>query len=127
VDEAVGVMTEGIDRSGEVREWYAEDDIDGADLLDDLLATLARYVAFTDQHSKVAVALWIATTHALPAFECAPRLVITSPEKRCGKTRLLDIITGTCHKPLATVNATVAAIFRSMVDRGDPSADDRRR
>ena len=58
--------------------------------------------------------LWIAATHALPAFECAPRLVITSPEKRCGKTRLLDIITGTCHKPLATVNATVAAIFRSI-------------
>ena len=40
--------------------------------------------------------------------------MITSPEKRCGKTRLLDIIGGTCHRPLATVDATVAAIFRSL-------------
>jgi Protein of unknown function (DUF3631) len=87
---------------------------DGAQLLDALLATLTRYVVFPDRNSAVAVALWIAATHALPAFECAPRLVITSPEKRCGKTRLLDIITGTCHHPLATVNATVAAVFRSI-------------
>ena len=41
-------------------------------------------------------------------------LVVTSPQKRCGKTRLLDVIDGTCHAPLATVDATVAAIFRSL-------------
>lgn len=64
--------------------------------------------------AAVAVALWIATTHALPAFEHAPRLVLTSPEKRCAKSRTLDIISGTCHKPLVSVNATVAAIYRSL-------------
>ena len=78
-------------------EWYAEDNTTAPHLLDDLRATLTRYVAFPDQHAAVAVTLWIATTHALPAFECAPRLVITSPQKRCGKTRTLDIIGGTCH------------------------------
>jgi 5S rRNA maturation endonuclease (ribonuclease M5) len=90
---------------------------DGSVLLDDLRDTLNKYVVFPDDHAAVAVTLWIAATHALPAFECAPRLVITSPEKRCGKTRLLDIITGVSHKPLATSDATVAAIFRSL--RGD--------
>ncbi|WP_252980156.1 DUF3631 domain-containing protein [Mycobacterium riyadhense] len=89
-------------------------EVDGAALLDELLAVIKTYVVLPDDHAAVSVALWIATTHALPAFDCAPRLVITSPEKRCGKTRLLDIITGTCHKPLATVDATVAAIFRSL-------------
>ena len=88
--------------------------IDGAELLDDVLAVLKRYVVFADEHQPVAVALWIAATHALSAFECAARLIVTSPEKRCGKTRLLDVINGTCHKPLATVNATVAAVFRSI-------------
>jgi hypothetical protein len=92
----------------------AEPNPSGAELLDDLHDTFVRYVALPDRHSSVAVTLWTAATHALPAFEFAPRLVATSPEKRCGKTRLLDIITGTCHKPLATVNATVAAIFRSI-------------
>jgi hypothetical protein len=81
--------------------------------LDSLLGVIKKYVVL-DHHSAVAATLWIATTHALPAFECAPRLVATSPQKQCGKTRLLDIITGTCHRPLATVNATVAAIFRSL-------------
>ncbi|MDT5369268.1 MAG: hypothetical protein QOC62_3699, partial [Mycobacterium sp.] len=71
-------------------------------------------VVFPSEHAAAAVTLWIAATHTLPASECAPRLVITSPEKRCAKTRLLDIIAGTCHKPLATSDATVAAIFRSL-------------
>jgi hypothetical protein len=83
-------------------------------LLDELHATFTRYVAFPDRHSSVAVTLWTATTHFVPAFDCAPRLVATSPEKRCGKSRLLDIVAGTCHDPLVTVNATVAAIFRSL-------------
>lgn len=86
----------------------------GEKLLDDLRDTLTRYVALPSSHAAAAVTLWITATHALPAFECAPRLVITSPEKRCGKTRLLDIIAGTCHRPLATSDATVAAIFRSL-------------
>jgi hypothetical protein len=108
-----------IDRSDELAEWYAEDNPNGADLLDDLLATITKYVAFPNQHAAVATALWITTTHAVPAFECAPRLVANSPQKQCGKTRLLDVIDGTCHRPLATSNATVAAIFRS-IDKGHP-------
>lgn len=87
---------------------------DGAELLDELLATLKKYVVFPSDHAASAVALWIAATHALPAFECAPRLVATSPDKRCGKSRLLDIVTATCHKSLATVNASTAAVFRSI-------------
>lgn len=93
----------------------------GAELLDDLLAVLNTYVVLPDRHAAAAVTLWIAATHALPAFECAPRLVASSPDKRCGKTRLLDIITGTSHRPLATVNATVAAIFRSIGDAHPPT------
>ncbi len=65
--------------------------------------------------------LWIAATHALPAFECAPRLVATSPDKRCGKSRLLDIITATCHQALATVNASTAAVFRSIGGEHPPT------
>jgi hypothetical protein len=92
---------------------------DLAAILDDLHHTLTRYVAFPDDHAARAVALWIAATHALPAFEFAPRLVITSPQKRCGKTRLLDVIEYTAHNPIATVDATVPAVFRSL-DRDHP-------
>jgi len=94
----------------------------GAQLLDDLHGTFCRYVMFPDEHCAVSVVLWTATTHALQAFQHAPRLVINSPEKRCGKSRLLDVIAGTCHDPLVSVNATVAAIYRSIGAK-PPAAD----
>lgn len=100
---------------------HAETPGAGAELLDELAGTLKHYVVLPDEHAAVAVTLWIATTHALPAFECAPRLVATSPDKRCGKTRLLDIVAGTCHRPLMSVNATVAAIFRSIDGNHPPT------
>ncbi|MEM9652484.1 MAG: DUF3631 domain-containing protein [Actinomycetota bacterium] len=96
-------------------------DVDGADLLDELGAALARYVVLPTPEASVAVTLWIAATHAAPAWNTAPRLVIRGPEKRCGKSRLLDIIEATCHWPRMTVNATPSAIYRSIgLVPGDP-------
>jgi hypothetical protein len=40
--------------------------------------------------------------------------VIRAPEKRCGRSRLLDIVEGTCHAPLITVNASPAAVYRAI-------------
>src|SRR6516165_8440817 len=85
-----------------------------ADLLDAALAALNTYVVFTGQHYPKAATLWTAVTHGMEAWNAAPRLVITSPQKRCAKSRLLDVITGMCHDPLSTTDATVAAIFRSI-------------
>lgn len=107
-------MTAEIDRSDELADWHAEDNPDGAELLDDVRDALTKYVVLPDAHAANAVTLWIAATHTLPASEVAPRLVANSPQKRCGKSRLLDVIGGTCHNPLMTVNATVAALFRSI-------------
>jgi len=92
-----------------------------AALLDELRAALLRYVVLPTSHSADAITLWIAATHALPAFGYAPRLVINSPEKRCGKSRLLDIIEATCFDPLVTVNASSAAVFRRIGDGHPPT------
>ena len=100
-----------------------EEALDGAELpddpvlhglLDDIHRVVTGYVAFPDKHSAVAVVLWIVATHVLPAFDCAPRLVLKSPQKRCGKSRLLDVIAGLCHRPLMAINASTPAIFRSL-------------
>jgi hypothetical protein len=87
---------------------------DGAALLAELHAALTRYVILPGPDATVAVALWIAATHAQAAWQHAPRLVIRAPEKRCGKSRLLDIIEATCHAPLMTVNASPAAVYRAI-------------
>ena len=87
---------------------------DGAALLAQLHTALTRYVILPSAEAAVAVALWIAATHAQPSWAHAPRLVIRAPEKRCGKSRLLDIVEGTCHAPLITVNASPAAVYRAI-------------
>jgi Protein of unknown function (DUF3631) len=92
------------------------DGLDGAQLLGELRAALTRYVILPSAHAAVAVTLWIAATHAQGCWENATRLVIKSPEKRCGKSRLLDVIAATCHAALITVNISAAALARSIGD-----------
>jgi hypothetical protein len=89
---------------------------EGAVLLDLLHTALTTYVILPSPEAADAVTLWIAATHAQPAWAHAPRLVIRGPEKRCGKSRLLDIVEATCHNPLITVNASPAAVYRSITD-----------
>jgi hypothetical protein len=88
--------------------------VDGAWLLGELRAAFTRYVVFPSPQAADAVTLWTAATHAQPAWEHAPRLAVVSPLKRCGKSRLLDVVAETCHAPLITVNATIAAVVRSI-------------
>lgn len=86
----------------------------GEALLSALHRALTRYVIMPSEHATDAVVLWIAATHAQPAWAHAPRLVIRAPERRCGKSRLLDVVEATSHQPLITVNASPAAVYRSI-------------
>jgi hypothetical protein len=90
----------------------------GAELLDQLGRALAKYVVFPSPESLIAVVLWITATHGLDAFEHATRLAIHSPVKRCGKSRLLEVIEATAHHPIPTTNISVPALFR-MIDAAD--------
>jgi len=100
---------------------YDGHELDGAELLDEVSSSLARYVILPDPISAVGVVLWIAATHGVPAWAHAPRLVIRAPEKRCGKSRLLDLVEAMCHNPLLTVNASPSAVYRSIgLARNDP-------
>ena len=90
--------------------------IDGDVLLKEVHAACGRYVVFPSAEAHDAVVLWCAATHGQPAWEHAPRLTLTSPEKRCGKSRLMDIAETLCYQPLVTVNASTAAVVRSITD-----------
>lgn len=95
--------------------------IDGAELLDQVRAAIARYVVLPTTEDLDAVTLWIAATHGQPFWACAPRKVIRAPEKRCGKSRLLDLVEALCHRPLITVNASPAAVYRSLAESDPPT------
>ncbi|OKH90423.1 DUF3631 domain-containing protein [Streptomyces uncialis] len=88
----------------------------GSGLLDELRAQIARFVILPSQEALDAVTLWVVATHLQPAWQHAPRLAVVGPAKRCGKSRLLDVLTETVHEPMLTINTTPAAVFRSITE-----------
>ncbi len=99
---------------------WIPDAVDGAELLDQLHAAITRYVVLPSEEATDAVVLWVAATHGLAAFEHATRLAVHSPVKRCGKSRLLEVIQSTAHNTVATTNISVPALFR-MIDAAEQS------
>src|SRR5262249_53672571 len=84
-----------------------------------------------DDDIRVA-ALWVIATHCFDAWQIFPRLFIGAPERNCGKTTLLDVISHMVPRPLKASSITVAAMFRVieiarptlMLDEADTFAKD---
>jgi Protein of unknown function (DUF3631) len=87
--------------------------VDGATLLDQMAATVRRHVVLGETEAA-AVALWVLATHAFDAFSIFPRLFVTAPEKGCGKTTLLDVLSCLVARPLAASSIKAAALFRTI-------------
>jgi putative DNA primase/helicase len=93
--------------------------VDGTDLLAELVRTLARFVVLPEG-AATAAALWIVHAHALDATAVSALLAALSPEKRCGKTTLLELLGALVPRPLPAANITPAALFRA-VERFGPT------
>lgn len=83
-------------------------------LLDDVERFVLRFCAFPNEHYGVAVALWIAHTHCIDAFEVTPRLGLISEIKQSGKSRVLEVIDLTAARPSYQSSMSVAFLFRSI-------------
>jgi hypothetical protein len=87
--------------------------VDGAALLVDLANIIRKFVVLSAADAQT-VALWCLHTYAFEIFYCTPRLAATSPEKRCGKTTLLDVIKELVARAMPTSSITAAALFRTV-------------
>jgi putative DNA primase/helicase len=65
-----------------------------------------------ESETAIAATLWIAFTWLVDVVEVAPLAVITAPEKRCGKSQLLNLIGRLSRRPLVAANISPAATFR---------------
>ncbi|WP_329411589.1 DUF3631 domain-containing protein [Streptomyces sp. NBC_00704] len=92
--------------------------IDGAALLDEVEAFHRRFNVFPTEAAFVAVALWDAHAHLLDCFDSTPRIAFLSPEPGSGKTRALEIVETLVPQPMTAVNASAAALFRSVSGPG---------
>jgi hypothetical protein len=82
-------------------------------LLNDVGAFVRRFVVLNDTQVD-AITLFEAHTHAIEAFDTTGYLSVSSPLKRCGKTRLLEVIELVVRQPLPTANISDAALFRAI-------------
>ena len=62
------------------------------------------------------MALWILHAHAHDAAMISPILAVVSPEKRCGKTKLLSVLQELTPNAILAANITAAAVFRALED-----------
>jgi hypothetical protein len=86
-----------------------------AQILTDISSFLKRYVIFPDEEAQAtAIALWVAHAWVYKAFKFTPYLNVRSPEKRCGKTRLLECLQIIVPKPQSFVRPTEAVLFRTI-------------
>lgn len=58
------------------------------------------------------LALWTLATYTFQVFDAFPYVVILSPTKRCGKTRVTEVMSLLVSSPCSTVNISEAALFR---------------
>ncbi len=83
-------------------------------VLDATAGFLERFVAFPSPVARDTCALWALHTHAFDACEVTAYLHITAPEKRCGKSRLKDVLRVLVARPWAVVTPTEAIVFRKL-------------
>ena len=133
---------EGPDR-GEAKELHGQaialtdpdswpDPVTGEEVLVELVRTLTRYLALSEGVATT-IALWILFAHAHDAFPISPILAVTSPEKRCGKTTLLELVSSLVPCPLPSSSITAASLFRAvdqfrptlLIDEADTFLGDR--
>lgn len=102
--------------------WPDDPRVEADDLavvLDLVEAMVDRFMSTTDEQ-RIAIVLWCAHTWATDASDVCAYLFITSAEKRCGKSLLLDIIEQLVCRGRSTANISPAALYR-MVDEQKPT------
>jgi hypothetical protein len=105
--DAVAVMPE-------VEPWPEE--VDGDALLDDLVAAFRKYIVIEPNGLQI-LALWTVHTYCYERWQNTPRLYISSPKKRSGKSRVLDVLDCIVSRPIRADGLSAAVVFRLTEDR----------
>ncbi|CAL7962704.1 hypothetical protein GAMM_40021 [Gammaproteobacteria bacterium] len=111
-----GVKCDGINNELEdgISPWYEE--INGLDITNEISELIKSHAVINDNQIN-ATTLWVLGTYCIDAFGIFPKLLITSPEKRCGKTTVLSVLRGVVHRVLASLRIPMKSINHSDSNR----------
>ncbi len=128
-----------IDRSDELRDWYADDpyadvpppDVEpgsdastalaGSDrgvVLNRVRDWLARFICPMYPRDLDLLTLWIAHTHLVNETYTTPRLLIESPVPESGKTTVLEHLQWLCAHPLQMATVSSSAMLTRVLENG---------
>jgi putative DNA primase/helicase len=80
-------------------------------LLNDLRDVIKRYVVLPGLAAET-LALWVVHTYAFTLRQVTTYIGVVSPEKRCGKTTLLELLGLLASRSLTAANISPSALFR---------------
>lgn len=87
---------------------------DLAALLRASVEQMGRYVVLPGEAEATALALFVAHTFAVDGAHATPYLLVTSPERQSGKTRMLENLELQVARPWRLTGASEAAMFRKI-------------
>jgi len=64
--------------------------------------------------ADTAITLWIMASYQIDSFRIFPKLCLSSPEKRCGKTTTLEVIQAFSNRSLLSANLSASVMFRAI-------------
>jgi putative DNA primase/helicase len=85
--------------------------VNGAELLDGMVREKRRFVVFPKWGAET-FALWDLHTYAWQLREVATYIAIESPEKECGKSTLITLLSHFVNRPAVSSNISPSAFFR---------------
>jgi hypothetical protein len=89
------------------------------ELLADLQAFFSRFAVFRDRRIPWLLAAWTLATYCYRVFRVFPYLALRSPDKRCGKSRVLDLLSLVAFNASPrVVHPTEAQVFRGPARNG---------
>lgn len=87
--------------------------VNGVDLLDEIHDMLIKHVCLPNG-AAAALAVWALGSYCFDVWSLYPKVLITSPEKRCGKTTLIEVLEAVTCRALVASNISPSAIFRCI-------------
>lgn len=84
------------------------------ELLEAIAELIRRYVILPSPEAAVVLALYVAHTFAFQGAHSTPYLLVVSPEKRSGKSRLLEVLALLCARAWMVASASEAALYRKI-------------
>lgn len=112
--------------SNDFKSDLSNEQIIPVELVNEIASVVDKFIVCSPE-TRDAITLWVIMTWFIDNIYVAPLAVITAPEKRCGKSRLLALMSRLVKNPIVASNITASAVFRTidacnptlLIDEGD--------